>query len=158
MPQVFGSDKLGLIAESSLWSEAGYVEDVEAHEGALHDAGFEEGNTPVNVDKTGFHPRGSFWGQHLRSDPGKDGNHTWAIARVANPTTDPNAKQFEIGGRPRYVVEIHTVPKNPQSTKARGSVTPIWEGNDIRHFLTGRGTGMGWPQVQKAMSTGPRRS
>lgn len=156
MPQVFGADELGLIAESSLLAEAGFLEDVEAHEQALGSAGFGHNDFPVNVDKSNFHPRGDVWGQHLRSDPS---HHTWALARVANPETNPNARITDVGGqKPRYSVEIHSVPKNPQS-RARGSITPIWEGNDIREFLGGRRTdgGMTWPDVQKAMQTGPRR-
>jgi hypothetical protein len=155
MPQVFGSHELGLISEASLWSEAGYLEDVEAHEKALEQAGFESGQFPTNIDRTNFHPRGEIWGQHLRSDAN---HHTWAIARIANPGVDPNSRKTDVGGqRPRYSVEIHSVPKNPGG-RARGSVTPIWEGNDIRHFLSGqrRDGGMTWPDVQRAMS-GPKK-
>lgn len=157
MPQVFGSDQLGLVSESSLWIESGFLENVEAHENALGEAGFEQGSLPTHIDSSGFHPRGDVWGQHLRSDPK---HHTWAVARVAHPETDPNARQTDVGGsKPRYSVEIHSVPRNPQSARAKGSVTPIWEGNDIRHFLSGGGGrgGMTWPDVQRAMSTGPRR-
>lgn len=158
MPQVFGEGQLDLMRTSSLWTHAGYLEDVEAHEKALDAAGFKQGELPANVNKAGFDPRGDVWGQHLTSD--KD-HHTWAIARVANTGTNPNARQTDVGGaKPRYVVEIHKVPKNPQSARARGSVTPFWEGNDVRQFLTGQGAKPGqmtWAHVQKAMSTGPRR-
>jgi hypothetical protein len=156
MPQVFGSDQTGLIAEASLWSESGFLEDVEGHEKALAGAGFEHGAIPTYANKEGFHPRGDVWGQHLTSD---NTHHTWAVARVQNPDVDPNSRQTAVGGaKPRYAVEIHKVPKNPQSTRARNAVTPIWEGNDINHFLEGRpGGGMGWPQVQKAMQRGPRK-
>src|SRR5689334_2341946 len=124
MPQVFGAEELGLIIEASLWSESGFLEDVEAHEKALADAGFEHNNFPANVDRSNFHPRGDVWGQHLRSDAN---HHTWALARVANPEVNPNARQTEVGGqKPRYSVEIHSVPKNPQG-RMRGSITPIWE-------------------------------
>jgi hypothetical protein len=158
MPQVFGSDELGLVSESSfLWVEAGFLEDVEAHEQALKGAGFEEGNLPHYIDRSGFHPRGVAYGQHLRSD---GTHHTWAVARVANPDVDPNARETTVGGQtPRYSVEIHAVPKNPNG-RARGSITPIWQGNDIRQFLNGQRRSpedMTWPQVQKAMATGPRR-
>jgi hypothetical protein len=157
MPQVFGADELGLVVETSLWIEAGFLEDVEAHEASLRDAGFNQGDLPVYVDRTGFHPRGDVWGQPLTSDRA---HHTWAVARVANPETDPNARQTDVGGaKPRYAVEIHKVPKNPQS-RAQGSITSLWEGNDIRQFLTGRGAKAGqmtWPHVQRAMQTGPGR-
>lgn len=157
MPQLFGADQVDLISLSSLWFEAGFLENVEAHEKALGDAGFEQGQLPANIDRRGFHPRGDAWGKHLRSD---QNHHTWAVARVANPQVDPNARRTDVGGQtPRYTVEIHSVPKNPQSGRARGSVTPIWEGNDITEFLGGRrgDGGMTWPDVQKVMATGPRR-
>lgn len=156
MPQVFGTDQIGLMATASLWLEAGYLEDVEDHERALADKGFEHGAVPTHVNREGFHPRGDVWGQHLTSDKT---HHTWAIARVANPQANPNAKETQVGGiKPRYTVEIHKVPKNPESARAHHLVTPIWEGNNINHFLEGRpGGGMGWPQVQRAMQTGPRK-
>jgi hypothetical protein len=47
---------------------------------------------------------------------------------VQNPDVDPNARQ--------------KVPKNSQSARVRNAVTPIWEGNDINHFLGGRSPGV----------------
>lgn len=157
MPQVFGADELGLVAESSLWVEAGFLEDVEAHEAALHEAGFGQQELPVLINRSDFHPRGDVWGQHLTSDKT---HHTWAVARVQNPEVDPNAKQFGIGGaRPRYSVEIHKVPVNPHG-RARPEALQVWEGNDIRQFITGQGmkTGqMAWPHIQQAMRLGPKQ-
>lgn len=157
MPQVFGSGQLGLIAESSLWVEAGFLEDIEAHEGALAGAGFDQADLPVNLDTTGFHPRGSVWGQHLTSDKN---HHTWVIARTANPETNPNARDTSVGGKPRYVAEVHKIPVNPQNTRVAGSVMPIWHGSDIRQFVNGQRRGpddreLTWPQVQQAMKRGP---
>lgn len=157
MPQLFGVDQLDLMSLSSLWVEAGFLENVEAHEKALSSAGFNQGELPANVNKEGFHPRGDVWGQHLRSD---STHHTWAVARVVNPMMDPNARRTDVGGeKPRYSVEIHSVPKVQGSARARGSITPIWEGNDITEFLEGRRTdgGMTWPDVQRAMQQGSRR-
>lgn len=160
MPQVFGSDELVLIAKSSLWVEAGFLEDVEAHEKALHDAGFEnQEDLPVYLDTSGFHPRGYYWGQHLTSDKN---HHTWVVARTANPEVDPNRRDTNVGGRHRYAVELHKVPVNPDNARTPGSVTPLWEGNDIRHFLTGQRRDshdqrMTWPQVQRVMQKGTGR-
>lgn len=156
MPQVFGAGEIGLISQASLWVQADFLEDVDEHERALAGAGFED-RLPAFLDRSGFHPRGDVWGQHLMSDKT---HHTWAIARVANPRAEPNARQTEVGGAsPRYAVEIHKVPVNPEG-RAKGSVTPVWEGNDIRHFLTGQGARPGqmtWAHIQKAMQQGPRR-
>ncbi len=156
MPQVFGADEIGLISESSLWTKAEFIDDVNEHERALGEAGFED-RLPARLDRSSFHPRGDAWGQHLRSDRT---HHTWAIARVSNPETNPNARQTDVGGaKPRYSVEIHAVPINPDS-RVKGSVTPVWEGNDIRHFLTGQGAKPGqmtWAHIQRAMQQGPRR-
>lgn len=157
MPQVFGADQLGLMAEASLWVEAEYLDDVEAHENALRGAGFNQGELPTYIDKSQFHPRGDVWGQHLTS-PGQ--HHVWAVARVQNPEVNPNARQTDVGGEtPRYKVEIHRVPRNPNG-RAKNEVIPVWEGNDIRHFLSGQGARPGqmtWPHVQRAMGSGPRK-
>lgn len=158
MPQVFGAEELGLLSMSSLWVEADFLSDVDEHEKALAGAGFEHSALPTYIDDSGFHPRGNVWGQHLTSD---GTHHTWAVARVANPGANPNARETGIGGvKPRYAVEIHKVPKNPQSARVRNTVTPIWEGNDIRQFVSGEGARPGrmtWPDVQKAMTKGPRK-
>lgn len=160
MPQVFGADQIGLISQASLFSEAGFIEDVDAHEEALRGAGFDDGNLPVRMDRSGFHPRGAVFGQHLTSDKA---HHTWAIARVANPEVNPNARETDVGGpKSRYAVEIHKVPVDPSNARTPASVTPIWEGNDIRQFVHGQRIGpddkrMTWPRVQQAMMRGPRK-
>lgn len=157
MPQVFGVSELPLFAVASLWVEADFLDDVNAHEKAISDSGFTSEGLPPNLNTTGFHPRGQVWGQHLASTPT---HHTWGILRVANPAANPNSTDFSVGGEvPRYSFEIHHFPR--ASGKA-GTVTPVWQGNDATQFLSGRlrnrdDVGKTWPDIEKALRRGPRK-
>lgn len=156
MPQVFGAEELELVKTASLWVEADFLGDVEKHENALAGAGFDSETLPVNLDRSVLHPRGQVWGQHLRSD---GTHHYYAVAHVANPEVDPNARETSVGGaKSRYSVEVHAVPKNPQG-RAKGVVTPVWHGNDVTKFLGGvrrSPDDMTWPDIQRTMKKGPR--
>ncbi|HEY6018627.1 MAG TPA: hypothetical protein VIY48_01690 [Candidatus Paceibacterota bacterium] len=164
MPQVFGSGEIELTKVSAFFVEADYLDDVQAHENALSGAGFDSDSIPVNLDRTGHNPRGQIWGKHLMSD---NTHHRYAIVRVSNPEVNPNDKEAAVGGVRRYAAEIHTVPRYPAgsqknpSGRIKGSVTPIWQGNDITKFIGGvrRGpedVGRTWPDIQKAMQRGTR--
>ena len=149
MPQVFfNADEFGLVNYASLWIEA-EVDDAHAineHEAALHAAGFSDEGLPPKLPKT---QGKQVWGQHLRSDEGKGGHHTWVTMEVANRLEPPNAREPEAGGAvPRYEAKIHLIPKDPSKQPIS---TSIWSGNDARHFIDGvknrNRDHMTWPDV-----------